>query len=69
MGVTKPLPRTHDYDIRMKSDGTVMLFTWYKGHTFDGWISQANFERAETDGVLAWDTDGSPVIKPVQDSQ
>ena len=57
-------PRVHDYDIRLKADGTPVLFTTYKGHNFEGWISQANMEKAESDGVLAWDASGQPVIDP-----
>jgi hypothetical protein len=52
-----------DYDIRLTADGRPVLFTWYKGHAFDGWISNANFRRAEADGVLAWDAEGNPVIR------
>jgi hypothetical protein len=56
------LQRIHDYDIRLKADGTPILFTWYKGHAFDGWISEGNCQKAETDGVLSWAADGSPIV-------
>lgn len=62
MRSTRHPPLVHDYDIRWKDDGTVLLFSWYKGHAFEGWISQANFERAEADGVLSWDAEGNPII-------
>lgn len=54
-----------DYDIRMRPDGTVQLFTWYKNHAFDGWISNERFREAEADGVLSWDADGNPIIAPL----
>ena len=41
----------------------IIMYTMYKGHAFDGWISNENFARAESDGVLSWDEHGNPVIK------
>lgn len=49
-------------DITLKTDGTPVLFTWYKGHRFEGWLSQDAFTRMEEDGVLNWDAVGNPVI-------
>jgi hypothetical protein len=51
-----------DYDIRMRPDGSVLMFTWYKGHAWDGWIPNEAFRRAEEDGVLSWDSDGAPIL-------
>lgn len=60
-------------DIRLRADGTPVLFTWYRGHAFEGWINEATLRRAEEDGVLSWDSEGNPVIdeskvKPVSPS-
>lgn len=53
-----------DYRIHMRKDGTLVLYTHYKGHNFDGWISLENFSKAESQGVLSWDASGNPVIRP-----
>ncbi len=39
-----------------------VLFTRYRGHKFEGWLSQDVFARLEEDGVLVWDASGKPVI-------
>ncbi len=49
-------------DAAWNKDGTLAMFTWYRGRKFEGWLSQVNFTRLEEDGVLSWDVDGNPVI-------
>lgn len=56
-------PPVHDYDIRMRADGTVVLFTRYRGHNFEGWHTRETMEKLESMGVLSWDADGNPVVK------
>lgn len=58
-----PAPDVAIMDLTWRDDELV-FFTRYKGHRFDGWISTASMQRAEADGVLAWDADGRPVIDP-----
>ncbi len=57
-----PKLRGEGMDLAWDADGTLIFFTWYRGHRFDGWLGQDVFTRMEEDGALVWDAAGNPVI-------
>ncbi len=59
-----PVPRQsgEGMDMGLTQHGELVLFTWHRGHRFEGWLSQETFTRLEEDGVLSWDAAGNPVI-------
>lgn len=61
--VESSAPSEHRYDIRWP-DGAdrPILFTRYRGHAFEGWISEEAFAKAEAEGLLRWDESGRPVV-------